>query len=154
MFVQWNTFIRAELNPNECWCCSHNRQWTKTIEVFSSTQTLIPWLFGHHFRTITVGLPCDSADKIFACNVGDLGLIPGLGRFPGEGKGYPLQYSGLENSMDSRVHGVTNSWTRLSDFHFHRTVCAFAFNCYPIRWKALDAQSFIPHTVALKSSPS
>ena len=44
--------------------------------------------------------------------------IPGLGRFPGEGKGYPLQYSGLENSMDCIVHGVEKSWTRLSDFHF------------------------------------
>ena len=58
--------------------------------------------------------PCDST-----CNVGDLGSIPGLGRSPGEGKGYPLQYSGLENSMDCIVHGVTKSWTRLSDFYFH-----------------------------------
>ena len=46
-----------------------------------------------------------------------MGLIPGLGRSPGEGKGYPLQYSGLENSTDSIVHGVANSRTRLSDFH-------------------------------------
>ena len=44
--------------------------------------------------------PCGSAGKESACNVGDLGSIPGLGRSPGEGKGYPLQYSGLENSMD------------------------------------------------------
>ena len=51
--------------------------------------------------------------------MGDLSLIPGLGRPPGEGKDYPLQYSGLENSMDCIVHGVTKSWTRLSDFHFH-----------------------------------
>ena len=41
-----------------------------------------------------------------ACNGGDLGLIPGLGRSPGEGKRYPFQYSGLENSMDCIVHGV------------------------------------------------
>ena len=46
-------------------------------------------------------------------NVGDAGLIPGLGRSPGDGKGYPLQYSGLENAMDCVVHGVTKSWTRL-----------------------------------------
>ena len=46
----------------------------------------------------------------------DLCSIPGLGRSPGEGKGYPLQYSSLENSMDSIVHGVAKSWTRLSDF--------------------------------------
>ena len=62
--------------------------------------------------------PCDSAGKESACNVGDLGLIPGLGRSPGEGKGYPLQYSGLENSMDYLVHKVAKSWTWLSDFHF------------------------------------
>ena len=51
--------------------------------------------------------------------MGDLGSIHGLGRSPGEGKGYPLQCSGLENSMDCIVHGVTKSKTRLSDFHFH-----------------------------------
>ena len=49
----------------------------------------------------------------------NLGLIPGLGRSPGEVKGYLLQYSGLENSMDCIVHGVAKSWTWLSDFHFH-----------------------------------
>ena len=47
-----------------------------------------------------MGFPCDSAGKESSYNVGDLGLIPGLGRSLGEGKGYPLQYSGLENSMD------------------------------------------------------
>ena len=56
--------------------------------------------------------------KESACNVRDLGLIPGLGRSPGEGKGYPLHYSGLENSMDCIVHGFAKSQTRLSDFHF------------------------------------
>ena len=50
-----------------------------------------------------------SAGKESTCNSGDLGLIPGLGRSPGEGKGYPLQYSGLEKSMDSIVQGVTKS---------------------------------------------
>ena len=62
------------------------------------------------------GFPGGSHSKESACNVGDLGSIPGLGRSPGEGKGYPLRYSGLENSMDSIVHGVAKSWTRLSDF--------------------------------------
>ena len=47
------------------------------------------------------GFSCGSAAKESACNVGDLGSIPGLGRSPGEGKGYPLQYSGLENSVQS-----------------------------------------------------
>ena len=65
------------------------------------------------------GLPGCSAGKESACNAGDLGLIPGLWRSSGEGKGYPLQYSSLENSMDCIVNGATKSWTRLSDFHFH-----------------------------------
>ena len=64
-------------------------------------------------------LPCGSAGKESAYNVKDLGLIPGLGRSPGEGKGYPLQYSGLENSLDCIVHGVAKCQTLLSDFHFH-----------------------------------
>ena len=51
-----------------------------------------------------------------ACNAGDLGSIPGLGKSPGEGKGYPLQYSGLENSI---VHWVTKSRTQQTDFPFH-----------------------------------
>ena len=50
-----------------------------------------------------LGLPCGSTDKESACSAGDLGSIPGLGRFPGEGKGCPLQYSGLENSMDESM---------------------------------------------------
>ena len=65
-----------------------------------------------------LGFPCGSAGKEAACNTGDLGLISGLGRYPGEGKGYPLQYSGLGNSMDCIVCGVTKSQTQLSSFHF------------------------------------
>ena len=48
----------------------------------------------------TLGIPGGSADKEYVCNAGDQGSIPGLGRSPGERKGYPFQYSGLENSMD------------------------------------------------------
>ena len=66
-----------------------------------------------------LGLPCGSTGKESICNVGDLSSISGLGRSPGEGKGYPLQYSGLENPHGQRSHGVTKSRTRLSDFHFH-----------------------------------
>ena len=66
-----------------------------------------------------MGFPCGSAGKESTCNAGDLGSIPGLGRSPGEGKVYPFQYSGLENSMNSIVHGVARSWTWLSDFNFH-----------------------------------
>ena len=65
-----------------------------------------------------LGFPGGSDSKESAYNVGDLGSIPGLRRSPGEGNGYPLQYSGLENSMDCIVHGVTKSRTRLSAFHF------------------------------------
>ena len=64
-----------------------------------------------------MSFPGASPGKESACNVGDLGLIPGSGRSPGEGIGYPLQYPGLENSMDCIVHGVAKSRTRLSDFH-------------------------------------
>ena len=63
-----------------------------------------------------MGFPCGLLGKESACNAGDLGSIPGLGR-SGEGKGYPLQYSGLENSMVCIVHGVAKSQTQLSDFH-------------------------------------
>ena len=63
------------------------------------------------------GFPCGSVGKESTCSVGDLGSIPGLGRSPGEGKGYPLQYSGLENPMDCRVHAVTKSQTQLRYFH-------------------------------------
>ena len=63
-----------------------------------------------------------SVVKNLSANAGDidLGSIPELGRSPGEGKGYPLQYSGLENSTDCIVHGVAKSRTRLNDFHFTR----------------------------------
>ena len=75
---------------------------------------------------------CVSAGKESACNAGDLGSIPGLGRSPEEGKGYPLQYPGMENSMDYTVHGVTKSWTRLSNLHFH------LFPAYLLKVKKLD----------------
>ena len=61
--------------------------------------------------------PGVAAGKVITCDTGDLGSIPGLGRPPGEGKGCPLQYSGLENFMNFILHGVAKSWTRLSDFH-------------------------------------
>ena len=66
---------------------------------------------------VFLGFPCGSANKESACNARDLGLIPRWGRSPGVGKGYPLQYSGLENSMDCIDHGVTKSRTWLNNFH-------------------------------------
>ena len=68
---------------------------------------------------VFLGFPCGSAGKESACNVEDVGSIPGLGRSPGEGESYPLQYSGIENSMDCVVHEVTKSQIQLRDFHFH-----------------------------------
>ena len=71
-----------------------------------------------------MGFPGNSDGKDSACNVEDLGSIPGLGRSPGEGNGYPLQYSGLENSMDrgawqAIVPGLSKSQIQLRDFQFH-----------------------------------
>ena len=58
-----------------------------------------------------------------ACNAGGLGSILGMGRSPGEGNGYPLQYSGLKNSMDCIVHRITKSWSEWIDFYFHFSSC-------------------------------
>ena len=83
------------------------------------------WVRKIHWRRerlhtpVFLGFPCGSVDKESACNVGDKGSIPRLGRSPREGKGYSLQYAGLENSRDYIDHGVAKSWTRLSYFHFH-----------------------------------
>ena len=73
-------------------------------------------LFFFFFAGVVTG---GSVGKESACSEGDLGSTPGLGRSLGEGNGYPLQYSGLENPMDCIVHGVTKSQTRLRDFPFH-----------------------------------
>ena len=89
----WTEFEDSDLVPNPC------------VSVFGSF--------------IILGFPDSSVGKESARNAGDPGSIPGSGRSPGEGIGYPLQYSGLENSMDSTAHGVAKSQTRLSDFHFH-----------------------------------
>ena len=79
--------------------------------------------------------PDSSVGKESACNVGDLGSIPGSGRSPGEGKDYPLQYSDLENSMDCIVHGVANSWTLLSNFHFHALDKEMATHSNVLAWR-------------------
>ena len=72
---------------------------------------------------VFLDFPWGSTGKESACNVGDLGLIPGLGRSSRDRKGYPVQYSGLENSMDCEDHGVAKSQTQLSDFHFTLVLC-------------------------------
>ena len=79
---------------------------------------------------VFLGFHCGSAGNESAYNAGDLGLTPGLGRSPGEGKGYPLQYSGLENFTDSITRGVAKSWTWLSDFHFFHSIQLDYYNTF------------------------
>ena len=73
--------------------------WEDPLEKGEATPPVLP------------GFPCGSTGKESACSAADLGSVPRLGRSPGEEKGYPLQYAGLENPMDCTVHGVTKSWT-------------------------------------------
>ena len=93
-------------------CLQWGRPW------FNSCVGKIRWRSSRLPTPVFLGFPCSSAGKESACNEADLGLIPGLGRSLGEGKGYPLQYSGLENSMDCIFHRVAKRWTQLSHFHF------------------------------------
>ena len=92
-------------------------EWVEGVEAFPDSS--VSWVGKIRWRRdrlptpIFLGFPCGSAGKESTCNVGDLGSIPGSGRSPGEGKGYPLQYSGLENSMDYVFHGVAKSRIQL-----------------------------------------
>ena len=84
-------------------------------------------------------------------NAGDLGLTLGFVRSSGEGKGYPLQYSCLENSTDSIVHGVTKSWTRLNDFHF------LISSTYPQKnwhWRSMGLLSASQVALVVKNPPA
>ena len=74
-----------------------------------------------------MGFPGGSDGKESSCNVGNLGSVPGLGRSPGEGNGYPLQCSGLENPMECMVHGVAKSWAQLSDLQFTSYMYIFVY---------------------------
>ena len=79
---------------------------------------LYNWLVDLCVASLYQGFPGGSAGKEPTCNAGALSSIPGLGRSPGERKGYPYQYPGLENSLDCIVHEVAKSRTRLNHFHF------------------------------------
>ena len=85
---------------------------------FDSWVKKILWRRARLPTLVFLGFSGGSVGKESTCNVGDLGSIPGLGRSPGEEKGYPFQYSGLENSMDCIVQGVAKSQTQLNNFHF------------------------------------
>ena len=95
MAVILENLYRITVWPHALWVC------TFSISTYEASSGFPWWLNGKE-----------------SPNAGDLGLIPGLERSPGEGKGYPPQYSGLESSMDCIVHGVAKSQTHLSDFHF------------------------------------
>ena len=119
-----NTLVYSHILMDEDWI---SPSWEFSREFLkywlSSKREDIHWRSDRLPTPVFLGFLCGSAGKESICNVGDLGLIPGLGRYPGEGKGYPLQYSGLENSMDCIVHGVAKSQIRLSDFHhFSKTI--------------------------------
>ena len=92
---------------------------------FDSWVRKIRWRRDRLPTPVLLGFRCGLTGKESACNAGDLGLIPGLGRSPGERKGYPLQYSGLENSMD---YGVSESdMTELLSLSDVKTGRSFAF---------------------------
>ena len=96
--------------------------WCSVPLVFLLCPQQIMLLAHHRWAQLKISgsvirLPSWLSRKESAYSVGDLSLIPGLGTSPGEGNSCPLQYSGLENSMDWIVHGVAKSWMRLSHFH-------------------------------------
>ena len=91
--------------------------WSDLAAAAAAAAACIPWR-NIYLDLPSLGFPCGSASKESACNVGDLGSIPRLGRYSGEEKGYPLQYSCLENPRNrgawwASVYGVAQSWTRL-----------------------------------------
>ena len=100
------------------WSSRHRS--TDLVTLFWMSYSVLPLWEHLGLTNVLTSFPGDSVVKNTPAHAGDardMGLIPGLGRSPGEGKGYSHHYSGLENSMDCMVHGVTNSWTWLSDFH-------------------------------------
>ena len=113
------------------WTEEHGR-----LQSMGSQRVRHDWATSLH---TVIGFPDGSVGKESACNAGNMGLIPGLGRFPGEGKGNPLQYSGLENLMDrgawqATVHVVTESdmtelLTYTLSFHYEATLIQFVVLC-------------------------
>ena len=102
--------------------------------------------------SVFLGFTCGSPGKESACKAGDMGSNPGLERSPREGKGYSLQYSGLENSKDCIVHGVAKSRTRLSDCHFHTFITINRLEpavsqplCHPMGDSGLAGQVQLSH---------
>ena len=120
-------FVQSKIPMNFWFCSKHTLNYNHG-GLFSPPKPSYPDYLDIITELELWGFPWWLTGDISACSVGGLVLIPGMWRFPGEGRGYPLQFSGLENSMDCIVHGVTKIWTWLSDFYFHKTVDAFVFN--------------------------
>ena len=109
---KWEMQKQEMLRPLRAVAAAWHRSWLKPFSPRVDFQLLFP-----------LGFPCGSDSKASACHGGDLGSVPGSGRSPGGGHGNPLQCPCLENPMDggawrASVHGVTQRWTRLSDFLF------------------------------------
>ena len=98
--LEWATLF---CSPSQRKCC----------QLFTTGYDVVCQFVICGINYVEVCFPCGSAGTEYSCNEGDLDS-----RSPGEGNSYPLQYSGLENFIDSIVHGITKSWTRLSNFHF------------------------------------
>ena len=116
-------------------------------EIWGRTKDRIGYSYSNSSLLSIRGFPVSSVGKESACNAGDPRLIPGLGRSPGEGKGYPLQYSGLENSMDCIVHGGrkeldTTEWLSLSLCTRQHLLCTLSFFIFSPKYMA-DHSDFL-----------
>ena len=151
----YGAFLIAQLERIHLQC---RRSW------FNSWVGKILWRRNRLPTPVFLGFPCGWAGKEAACNAGDLSSIPGLARSPGEENSNPLQYSCLENSLDrgawqATVHGVTKSWTWLSNFHFHfsKYVCQQSFKIHEkslIKLKEITDQTTIMLDVLTPNSQS
>ena len=131
----WLDGHESEWTPG---CCdSWGRKESDTTEPLNWTE--LNWC--NH-----MGFSGCSDGKESVCNAGELGSIPGLGRSPGEGNGYSLQYSGLKNSVDSIVHTVAKSWTWLSNFTF----TSFSCNHTDMKLRELPESSSSSQGISLK----
>ena len=106
------SLLTVDSCPRRSWSSFNKRQQTRICLQCRRPRfdfcRMIPRRRDRLLNPVFLGFPGDSAGKESACNAGDVDLSPGLGRSPGEGNGYPLQYSGLENSIDWIVHGIAS----------------------------------------------